>query len=79
MKEGSTTQKERETPSLLLLGGGAFSHSLRSSPSFDGAAFLWLPFFFDFLRSGNIILVTTGDVLRFASVYLDSFQLSPHV
>ena len=28
---------------------------------------------------GNIILVTTGDVLSFALVHPDSFQLSPHV
>ena len=28
---------------------------------------------------GNIILVTTCDVLSFASVYPDSFQLSPHL
>ena len=28
---------------------------------------------------GNIILVTSGDVLRFAFVYPDSFQLNPHV
>ena len=28
---------------------------------------------------GNIIHVATGDVLSFALVYPDSFQLSPHV
>ena len=28
---------------------------------------------------GKVILVTTGDVLSFASVHPDSFQLSPHV
>ena len=28
---------------------------------------------------GNIILVVTRDVLSFASVHPDSFQLSPHV
>ena len=31
------------------------------------------------MYGGNIILVTTGDVLSFAFVYPDSFQLSPHV
>ena len=28
---------------------------------------------------GNIILVTTGDLLSFALVNPDSFQLTPHV
>ena len=31
------------------------------------------------MYGGNIILVATRDVLCFASVYSESFQLSPHV
>ena len=32
-----------------------------------------------YVCGGNIILVSTGDVLSCVSVYPESFQLSPHV
>ena len=46
---------------------------------FFGRVVFW-DFFAEFhVYGGNILLVTTGDVLSFAIVYPDSFQLSPRV
>ena len=44
------------------------------------SVFFIISFFVEIhVYDGNMILVTTGDVLSFAFVYPDSLQLSPHV